>query len=292
MNRFSLKHVNSKRLWLLWALIFFALAPLAAHSAPDDTQRYRSDLGAASPALDIYSFRGAKNAPVMIYVHGGGWQIGRKSQVQAKPAFFNKLGFIFVSVEYRMVPDVRVEDQLQDIDRAIGWVAANIAAYGGDAGNISLMGHSAGAHLVTMAAVAPQKNARALLRTGALKAVISNDTRAYDIPRIAAGARGGKLPKLYATVFGANQNRWRALSPLYQVGKAPLPDFLILYSGAGNDAVRRSFAEDFAATLTSKGGRATLFDGRRYSHAQINRQMGKNNAISLAVQAFLRQTAR
>jgi len=123
-----LHDTNIKRLWVIWAGILMTLSPLVASAAPDDIRSYRGDLGGASTTLDIYSFKDARNAPALIYVPGGGWQTGNKSQVQAKPDLFNRLGFIFVSVEYRMVPDVRVQDQLDDIDRAIGWVAANIGA--------------------------------------------------------------------------------------------------------------------------------------------------------------------
>ncbi len=288
MTTGPLYYNNIKRLWLFWAVILLTLSPAVVIGAPDDTRQYRSDPGGASTTLDIYSFKDARNVPVLIYVHGGGWQVGSKSRVHAKPDFFNRLGFIFVSVEYRMVPDVRVEDQLDDIDRAIGWVAANIGRYGGSANNISLMGHSAGAHLVTMAAVAPQANARALLRTGALKAVIANDTRAYDISRIAASARGGQLPKLLATVFGQDKARWQRLSPLYQINGAA-PAFLILYSGQGNGTVRQDFAREFANRLKSSGTSATLFDGRKYSHREINRLIGNDKAITRAVAQFLRR---
>ena len=111
--------------------------------------------GQNGPELDVYGFEGARDAPIVIYVHGGAWMIGDKRQVRDKPAFFNGNGYVFVSVNYTLVPRGTVEGQLAEIDAAIGFVADNAARFGGGAGNISLMGHSAGAHLVTMAAVHP-----------------------------------------------------------------------------------------------------------------------------------------
>jgi len=264
-----------------------------AQAAPDASATYRSDLGSGSPALDIYNFRGAQNAPVLIYVHGGGWQIGDKTAVHKKPKHFNDAGFIFVSVNYRLFPKVSVGQQLEDIDAALNWVSANIAKFGGDAGNLHLMGHSAGAHLVTMTATRPLKAAASLLADGALRSVISNDTRAYNIPAIAAQSRSPGLPKLYKDVFGENPTTWKDLSPIYQVADhQPLPDFLILHSGQGDDAERHGFAVDFAKAIKAQGGHADVVDGHRYSHAQINKTLGTNNDITQAVDSFLKTQSR
>ena len=98
-------------------------------------------------SLDIYP-TSQPNAPVMIYVHGGGWRRGNKSNVDAKPAAFNQHGFAFISMDYRLIPEVDIAEQVGDVTAAIAWVKSNIARYGGDPNRIFLMGHSAGAHLV------------------------------------------------------------------------------------------------------------------------------------------------
>src|SRR5687768_14149056 len=54
--------------------------------------------------LDVYSPRDAKNLPVVLWIHGGGWQTGDKSSVQDKPQFFTDKGFVFVSTNYRLLP--------------------------------------------------------------------------------------------------------------------------------------------------------------------------------------------
>jgi acetyl esterase/lipase len=291
MARLSLNHINYTRLWAVWAFILLLGLPLVANAQSNIA--YRPSLGAASPALDVYTKTSLKNAPVLVYVHGGGWQIGDKSRVNAKPKYFNRQGFVFVSINYRLFPDVNVENQLQDVDNALRWVARNIADYGGDPGNISLMGHSAGAHLAAMTGVRPLASARELISGGALRAVISNDTRAYDVARIAKGARGGKLPKLYASVFGQDPVRWDTLSPIKQIKRGkPLPAFLILYSGQGDDDVRRSFATDFASALQGAGGQADLYDGSRLSHAAINKQIGRPNSLTRKIDTFLKAQSR
>ena len=52
--------------------------------------------------LDIYSPKGSKEAPVVIFVHGGEWTKGDKSEVSYKPKFFNEKGIVFVSANYRL----------------------------------------------------------------------------------------------------------------------------------------------------------------------------------------------
>ncbi len=132
---------------LLLGLFAVAQPALAGSPSaqPTATRPYRADLGGASPSLDIYAPPGLRDAPVMVYVHGGAWVAGNKRAVHAKPAHFNGLGMVFVSVDYRLAPRVRVEDQLEDIDRTLGWIARNIARFGGNNREIWLMGHSAGA---------------------------------------------------------------------------------------------------------------------------------------------------
>lgn len=273
---------------VLAAILAWMVTPALARGLDRDSVAYRPELGAGSPALDIYSKPGFKNAPVLIYVHGGAWMIGDKGRVHDFPAHFSDLGFILVSVNYRLVPHARVEDQLTDIDAAIGWVADNIARFGGDGGNLHLMGHSAGAHLVAMAALAPGPRAQRLVQAGAIRSVVSNDTRAYDIPGIAAAARGGKLPRLYQRPFGMDPARWRALSPQYHVKNAQaLPDFLLLYSGQGAGDTRAQFAETFAQALRRQGAMAELGGYPDLSHGDINRGTGRNRVLTEQVDRFL-----
>jgi len=150
------------------------------------------------------------------------------------------------------------------------------------------MGHSAGAHLVTMTALRPLANAQALISSGGLRAVIGNDTRAYNIPRIAADA-GGQIPRAYARPFGNDPARWAALSPLTYIGEARqnLPPFLIAHSGQGSAARRASYAAEFADALRAAGVLATVYDGSQYSHEEINKGIGKEPGITGAIAAFL-----
>ncbi len=284
---------NHRSALMIFTAIVIALGLLAQSASAATGQKathiYRTDLGNAAPALDIYTNRTLENAPVMVYVHGGAWVAGDKARVFAKPRHFIKNGFVFVSVNYRLVPMVTVQDQLTDIDYALEWVRKNIHNFGGNPENIHLMGHSTGAHLVSMTAVHPQKFTRAMILRGDIRSVISNDTRGYDIPRLAANTPSGALPNDYRLPFTNSHSNWVALSPATHISTAKrIPPFLILHSGQGNPDTRHEFSTRFASALKSHGTRVTLVDARQYSHKEINQGIGKFPDITRAIDRFLR----
>ena len=75
-------------------------------------------------ALDVYtpeSVKG-KNLPVMFWIHGGGWQVGDKGDVGLKPKVLCERGFVFVSTNYRLLPEVTMEELTGDVAKSLGWV--------------------------------------------------------------------------------------------------------------------------------------------------------------------------
>ena len=82
--------------------------------------------------LDVYASPSARNAPVVFWIHGGGWQVGDKSDVAEKPRFFVEKGFVFVSVNYRLLPAVEMINIFRDVAKSFRWVHDHIAEYGGD----------------------------------------------------------------------------------------------------------------------------------------------------------------
>src|SRR4249919_3722791 len=84
--------------------------------------RYGSD---EAQAVDVYSQPGRSDAPIIVMVHGGGWSRGDKDGrgvVQAKVAQWVPRGYLFVSVNYRMLPEQDVAGQAGDVARALAYV--------------------------------------------------------------------------------------------------------------------------------------------------------------------------
>src|SRR5947209_1632755 len=100
--------------------------------------------------LDIYAPSNAKNLPVVFWIHGGGWQGGDKTDVKLKPQVFMERGFVFVSINYRLLPSVDMATLHHDVAKAFGWVHNHIAEYGGDPKRVLVGGHSAGAQLAAI----------------------------------------------------------------------------------------------------------------------------------------------
>ena len=103
--------------------------------------------------LDIYLpvTRGERR-PVLLQVHGGAWMVGHKSE-QAQPLLHRmvELGWVGVSINYRLAPRDAYPAQIIDVKKAIAWVKDNIAQHGGDPNFIVITGGSAGGHLSLLA---------------------------------------------------------------------------------------------------------------------------------------------
>ncbi len=113
------------------------------------------DIPYASPAherqvLDVHAPPGAKNLPVVFWIHGGGWQTGHKGQVALKPKAFNDAGLVFVSINHRLWPTVEMGDIFRDVAKGLRWVHDHVAEHGGDPTRVLVMGHSSGGQLAAI----------------------------------------------------------------------------------------------------------------------------------------------
>ena len=109
--------------------------------------------GSENLPLDVYPTKpttGGKPAPVLVYVHGGGWNAQTLRQRQADYRWFAERGYLVVSIEYSLSSAQRhTWDVTQpQIGCALGWIAANAARFGGDPSRLALWGESAGGNLV------------------------------------------------------------------------------------------------------------------------------------------------
>lgn len=261
-----------------------SLAPLKL----DNMLLYQNILYNANPiaapvrnSLDIYTPGASQpqdmqSLPVLLYVHGGGWQTGDKSnKMDAKPAFFTSQGMIFISINYRMVPEVSFPVFAQDVACAVAWVYQNISSLGGDPDQLALMGHSAGAHLVSLISTDESYLNTCNLDLSILDGTISLDTGAFDIPALMAEA-GPRLRKTYRTAFGTDPAIWQKASPMFYVtpGK-DIPPFLLIYAGerkaSENGAIR------MANAIHKIGMPAKLFHAVDKNHATLNEDIGKPN---------------
>ena len=236
---------------------------------------------AAAQRLDVYIPEGAKNAPILVVVHGGAWMLGDKGNsgvVANKAKHWLPRGYIVVSPNYRMARPPNPLEQTEDVGRALAFVQANAASWGGDGTRIVLMGHSSGAHLVTLLAAAPA----VVARSGAKPwlGTVSLDSAALDLVEL----MNAHHPRFYDRVFGADPGRWAEVSPLHQLTAPPLPLLLVCSSRRGDSCAA---ARRLAAKAVSLGGRATVLP-LDLGHGELNSELGHQVGYTASVDEFFR----
>jgi acetyl esterase/lipase len=103
--------------------------------------------------LDVYVPKRGARGPVVIFWYGGSWTMGTKSQYAFVGAALAARGYLTVIPDYRLYPEVKFPQLMDDGARAVAWVHQHAQEFGGDPDRLVLMGHSAGAHMATMLAV-------------------------------------------------------------------------------------------------------------------------------------------
>src|SRR5471030_3331581 len=132
--------------------------------------------------LDVYAPTQGKNLPVVVWVHGGGWRRGDKADVHNKPKAFTEKGFVLVSISYRFVPNVTVDQIAGDVAKAIRWTHDHAKDYGGDPDRIIVMGHSAGAQLAALVCTDDRYLKAEKLSLAIIKGCVPVDGDTYDVP--------------------------------------------------------------------------------------------------------------
>jgi len=230
--------------------------------------------------LDVYAPQGAKNLPVVFWIHGGGWQTGDKSSVATKPRAFMDKGFVFVSTNYRLLPTVEMGTLIRDVAKSIHWVHDHIADYGGDPKRMFVMGHSAGAQLAAIVCTDDRYLKEEGLSFGFIKGCVPVDGDTYDVPAIIEVAetrrRVHDLPAIkngHREKFGNDAAKHRDFSAVYHVASnKSIPPFLILYVAGHPDTTAQ--AQRLASVLKAAGIPVTLFGGRETTHNKLNDDLG------------------
>jgi arylformamidase len=206
--------------------------------------------------------------------------------VENKPAWFRQQGWAFASIGYRLLPGAPVETQAADIGAALRRLRSEAARNGYDPDRILLFGHSAGAHLTALVSTDPQYAGDAFT---AIRGAILIDGACYDVPaQMAAGGRF-MTQRTYIPAFGTDPVRQRALSPITHAGGRDVPDWLLLYTSARDDAETQS--RGLAAALDRNRARTQLFEVPS-GHMEINRDFGTPGYAAIeAVLAIMERIA-
>ena len=248
-------------------------------------QHLSANIPYADPAherhvLDVYAPDDAKGLPVVFWIHGGGWQTGDKTDVQIKPRVFTERGFVFVSTNYRLLPQVEMDVLIRDVAKSLGWVHKNIDKYGGDPKRIFVMGHSAGAQLAALICTDDRYLKAEEVPFDALKGCVPVDGDTYDVPAIITTAEirqtvhGLPLPEFgHRVKFGNDPKKHIEFSAVTHVAKGKgIPPFLILHVAGHPDVTAQ--ARRLGDVLKKAEVPVQVFGARETTHTKLNADLG------------------
>lgn len=232
--------------------------------------------------LDVYRPLNARSAPILLMVHGGAWDKGDKRMdrvVENKMARWLPQGYLFVSTNYRLLPDATPLQQAEDIAQALSYVQQHATGWGGDPQRVVLLGHSAGAHLVSLLSAAPEIGQAYAVQPWL--GTVALDSAAFDVERIMRD----RHYRLYDKAFGQDPAYWRAASPVRRLQQAGAP-MLAVCSSKRKEACLQ--AQGFAERGRALDMQVTVLP-QALSHGEINAQLGVPGAYTDAVETFLQR---
>ncbi len=275
--------MKTSHVLLLASLCCFAFSAHAADTPTIKPTAANVPFGdPANPRLkvDIYAPPGAKNLPVVFWIHGGGWQAGDKTSVQLKPQAFVEKGFVFVSTGYRLLPEVDMVTIFRDIAKSLGWVHKNIAQHGGDPKRILVGGHSAGAQLAALICIDERYLKVEGVPFSVLKGCFPVDGDTYDVPAMIETAEtrlrahGFPMPiQGHRVKFGNTPELHRDYSAVTHVAKGKgIPPFFILHVADHPDNTMQ--ARRLEGVLKQSGIPGKAFGAKETNHGRINGNLG------------------
>jgi acetyl esterase/lipase len=234
-----------------------ALSRHEAAGVSMETVTYTPDAWPEALTADVYRPTHAGPHPGLLVVHGGGWERRSRSDMDRIALRYARRGFVVMNISYRFAPEAQYPAQVHDLQQAMRWLHREAESLELDPELIAAMGYSAGAHLVSLMALAagtqadldqphggPETRPVAVVAGGA-----PMDLRKYPGGRLVPQFLGGRIDEIPET--------FAAASPVTRVhGEAP-PFFL--FHGGSDRLVTIDHAEDFERALARQGVPVSLY---------------------------------
>ena len=285
------KIVNSAFLAVLGAVATFTVAvDFASAAIPHRDISYDQGTPPADPnlnALDVYQPDGgtaADDRPVVVYVHGGALAGRRQAQPdhrQGEPLHQRRLRLrqpelptLAAGSRRRSIPTaIRFPDHPDDVGEALGWLDDNIDDYGGDPTRLLLIGHSAGAHLVSLVSTDPRYAERNGVEPWQILGTVPLDGDAYDVTDRIAEVEGSDAANTFYNAFAtpaenAADNTWVEASPIAYAEKRDPRHLLVTQAGAPGRVV------DAQAMASALGQDPDGVFQAPYNHEGVNDAVG------------------
>ncbi len=262
-----------------------AQPPAGRGSLPEGVKAFRDvayvENGHARQKLDLYVPEQATNAlPLIIWVHGGGWQNGSKDGCPPLRQGFVQRGYAVASLGYRLSGDAIFPAQIEDCKAGIRWLRAQAKEYGIDPGRFGVWGSSAGGHLVALLGtsgdekpfdVGPNLNVssrvQAVCDYYGPTDLTQMDARAAPGARLKHNAPDSPEARLIGGPVQENTEKAARANPITYVSTNALPPFLIVH-GDADPVVAHHQSELLFDALKNAGGNVWLHTIKGAGHGQ------------------------
>ncbi len=236
---------------------------------------------------------GCANAPLVVWVHGGAWHEGDKTDhIEDKVRLFTGAGYAFASVNYRLTdrstdppsPQHPVHDQ--DVADALAWLIDHAGDLGVDPERVAALGHSAGGGIVAAIATDDSYLGRHDLGLDSIRCAGSVDGEGYDIT-VGAEHPDPRVHEPYRDAFGDDAAVWKGASPLEHIARGTsIPDYVVVARGPSG---RLDLHREFVAALRGAGVPVTVVDAGSLDHAQVSTEIGRadDDIVTPVLMSFL-----
>jgi arylformamidase len=216
--------------------------------------------------LDVFPAAGS-DTPVVVYIHGGAWTRMHKDANSHPAESFVAAGAAFVSVDFGLVPEVTLDEQVGHNRAAIEWVFRNCRDFGADPARLYIAGHSSGGHIVGMMLAQGQ------FPPGMIKGALAC-SGIYELEPVRLSARNQYLH--------LDDGAVERLSPIRHLPDRGCP-LIVGYGGGEHQEFRRQSIE-FAAAWRARGFECQEFELAGLNHFDVAQQF--NNPESAILEAM------
>jgi len=210
---------------LIYTFSLFLLASCATKKHADIIYSSGKEMNNESLQLNVFTPRNitSENFPVLIFVHGGNWNSGKKETYGFLGRNFAKKGVVCVIPDYTLSPKANYHEMTAEIAKAIEWTKNNIETFGGNPNALFLTGHSAGGHLVALAATNPKYG----ISPETIAGVILNDAAGLDMHHYLKSNPPTSTDN-YLSTWTNDPEIWKAASPIHYFSEET-PPFMVYY---------------------------------------------------------------
>ena len=214
--------------------------------------------------LDLYLPKGSlKDAPVFLFLHGGGMREGDRAHYGYVGRPFVENGIIAVIASYRLMPKHTYPDQPNDTRDAVAWLYKNIASYGGNPRDLYVGGHSAGGHLSGLVCANTDWLAERSIPKDVLRGCVP------------MSADHGLEAIKKRTTYLPDASQHKEATPILNINNPP-PYFVVVAGGDEERLIEPT--KEFAQKLREAGSTAVVVFGEGMDHAEIVAALGDSDS--------------